>query len=75
MTEEQTEHHPEEPAEGSQEGVEKAPNEEEAPARTGDTTAPGNEKEEVSEEDDSPSAGPEASPGGCAGRQVREDFP
>ncbi len=64
MTEEQTQHHPEEPAEGSQEGVEKAPNEEEAPARTGDTTAPVNE-EEVSEEDASPAAGPEASPGGA----------
>ena len=62
MTEEQT-HHPEEPAEGSQEGV-GAPKKEEAPARTGDTTAPVNE-EEVSEEDAAPAAGPEASPGGA----------
>ena len=67
MTEEQTQHHPDEPAEGSQEGVEKAPSEEEAQVRTGDTTAPGNE-EEASEEDAAPAAGPEDSPGG-----VQED--
>ncbi len=64
--EEQT-HHPEERAEGGQEGVEETPSEEEAQARTGDTTAPVNE-EEVSEEDAAPAAGAEASPGG-----VQED--
>ena len=61
MSEEQTQH-PEEPAEGSQEGVE-ALSEEEAQPRTGDATPPVKE-EEVREEDAAPAAGSEASPGG-----------